>query len=197
MKGRKFSWKDPRFTYADALTASRLVMLPYLIYALAARNAGMATVTLLVMIGTDLIDGTIARKTGQAREFGITLDSTTDFVFIYSVFTTFFAVGVFPWWKWIAVFICGAVMAVTEGLSMLKAGDVKLGPALVGKKIGQIQFVYLLFLLGRMFWLKQGWAVKVDHGIFALLAVLIPINIFDYGRRLASLIRAAGPQSGK
>lgn len=70
-------------------------------------NAALATVTLLAMIGTDLIDGTIARKTGQAREFGITLDSTTDFLFIYSIFTTFFIVGIFPWWKWIVVFICG------------------------------------------------------------------------------------------
>ncbi|HEV8339179.1 MAG TPA: hypothetical protein VGR25_05935 [bacterium] len=29
-----FSWKDPRFTLADALTGARLIMLPYLIYAL-------------------------------------------------------------------------------------------------------------------------------------------------------------------
>lgn len=83
------------------------------------------------------------------------------------------------------------VMAVTEGLSMLKTKDVRLGPALVGKKVGQVQFVYLLFLLGQMFWLKQGWAVIADHGIFALLAVLIPINIFDYGRRLVDMMTKA------
>lgn len=47
MAERKFSWKDPRFTYADALTGARLVMLPYLIYALAAKNGGLAAVTLL------------------------------------------------------------------------------------------------------------------------------------------------------
>lgn len=188
-----FSWKDPRFTYADALTGARLVMLPYLIYALAARHGGLAAVTLLAIIGTDLIDGTVARKTGQAREFGVALDSTVDFLIIYSVFTTFFAVGVLPWWKWLVIFISGVVMAVTEGLSVLRADDVKLGKALVGKKVGQVQVVYLFFLLGRMFWLKADWASTVDHGIFALLAVLIPVSIFDYGRRLVILLRGTPP----
>ncbi len=193
MAERKFSWKDPRFTYADALTGARLVMLPYLIYALAVKNGGLAAVTLLAIIGTDLIDGTVARKTGQAREFGMTLDSTIDFLIIYSVFTTFFAVGILPWWKWIVIFICGAVMGVTEGLSVLRADDVKLGKALVGKKVGQVQVIYLFFLLGRMFWLKADWALKVDHGIFALLAILIPVNVFDYGRRLVFLLRENRP----
>lgn len=194
MADRKFSWKDPRFTYADALSGARLVMLPYLIYALAAKNGGLAAVTLLAIIGTDLIDGTVARKTGQAREFGVTLDSTIDFLIIYSVFTTFFAVGILPWWKWLVIFICGAVMGVTEGLSVLKADDVKLGKALVGKKVGQVQVIYLFFLLGRMFWLKAEWAPMVDNGIFALLAVLIPVNIFDYGRRLVVLFKGNQPK---
>lgn len=86
---RRFSWRDPKFTYADALTGARLIMLPYLIYALVTRLAGVAVVTLLVMIATDLIDGRVARRLRQSRAFGGAFDSGIDFIVIYSLFTAF------------------------------------------------------------------------------------------------------------
>ncbi|HEY6103981.1 MAG TPA: CDP-alcohol phosphatidyltransferase family protein [bacterium] len=94
MAGERFSWRNPTFAYADALTGARLIMLPYLIYALVVRIPGLALTTLAVMILTDLVDGRIARRLGQSRAFGAGFDSGIDFVIIYSLFTTFFAIGI-------------------------------------------------------------------------------------------------------
>lgn len=191
MAGQPFSWKDPRFTLADALTGARLIMLPYLIYALVRPLPGMAVVTLAVMIGTDLVDGRIARRLGQSREFGAAFDSTVDFLVIYTMFTTFFALGILPWWKWAVIFFPGLLIAWTQLLHVQRAGDVALAAAPAGKVVGQLQFIYLPLLLARTFWLQASWAQTVDHVLFAVLAVAIVINTIDYGRTLRRLLARA------
>lgn len=182
--GRPFAWKEFRFTVADALTGARLVMLPYLIYGLAKPLPGMAVVTLAVMIGTDLIDGRIARRLGQSREFGGAFDSTVDFVVIYSLFTAFLVVGVLAWWKWIIITGPALLMAFTQWTAVRRAGDVVFAPAAAGKIVGMIQFVYLPLLLVRHFWLAVPWARRADDVLFVLLAVATAFNTLDYLRTL-------------
>lgn len=193
MAGDRFSWRNPTFTYADALTGARLIMLPYLIYALVVRLAGLALTTLGVMIITDLIDGRIARRTGQSRTFGAAFDSGIDFLVIYGLFTTFFAIGILPWWKWIVIFAPAVLMAVTQILYLVRAPEVSFAVAPAGKLVGQIQFAYLPFLLVRTYWLSAGWALTVDHVIFAALALATVVNTIDYSRLLAAVLRRPAP----
>lgn len=190
---RRFSWRDPKFTYADALTGARLIMLPYLIYALVTQLAGVAVVTLLVMIATDLIDGRVARRLGQSRAFGGALDSGIDFIVIYSLFTAFFAIGLLPWWKWIVIIAPAMLMAVTQILYLIKAPEVTFTLAPVGKLVGQIQYGYLPLLLARTFWWDGGWAPSADHVIFALLAVAIIFNTLANLKTLRRLLKTPMP----
>jgi cardiolipin synthase len=189
MPGERFSWRNPTFTYADALTGARLVMLPYLIYALVVRIPGLALTTLVVMILTDLVDGRVARRLGQSRAFGAAFDSGIDFVIIYSLFTTFFAIGILPWWKWLVIFAPAVLMAVTQILYLIRAPEVSFAVAPAGKLVGAIQFGYLPFLLVRTYWLSAAWALTVDHVIFTILALAIVVNTRDYARMLARVLR--------
>lgn len=189
MGQRHFSWKDPQFTFADALTGARVVMLPYLLYALVARLAGMAVVTLGIMIVTDLVDGRVARRMKQSREFGAVLDSTIDFAAIYSLFTVLFATGVITWWKWAVIMLSGLLIAVTQLMHLIKASEVSFAPVRFGKLVGQIQFLYLPLLLARAFWLTTPVWQTVDHVVFGLLAVAIILNTFDYAGILIRLAR--------
>jgi phosphatidylglycerophosphate synthase len=193
MTGERFSWRNPTFTYADALTGSRLIMLPYLIYGLAGRLTGLAVVTLAVMIGTDLVDGRIARRFGQSRAFGAAFDSGIDFVVIYGLFTTFFAIGMLPWWKWAAIFAPAVLMAATQILYLLRAPEVTFAVAPVGKLVGALQFAYLPLLLLRTFWLRSGPWLIVDHALFAILMVPTAVNVWDYRRMLAGVLRRPSP----
>jgi phosphatidylglycerophosphate synthase len=193
MAGERFSWRTPTFTYADALTGARLIMLPYLIYALAVRIPGLALTTMAVMILTDLVDGRIARRLGQSRAFGAAFDSGIDFVIIYSLFTTFFAIGILPWWKWLIIFAPAVLMAVTQILYLIRAPEVSFAVAPAGKLVGAIQFGYLPFLLARTFWLRAEWALTAGHVIFTVLALAIVVNTRDYARMLARVLRRAAP----
>ncbi len=195
MQGRQFTWREFRLTLADALTGARLVMLPYLIYALAKPLPDLAVGTLAVMIGTDLVDGRIARSLGQSRDLGAAFDSGVDFIVIYAIFTTFFTLGVLPWWKWVVIFVPALLMVWTQYVQVRRAGDLVFVPARVGKVVGQIQLVYLPFLLLRRFWLRAPWALGVDHVVFALLAVAIVFNTLDYARTLRRLLGRMGATS--
>src|SRR3990172_8387165 len=112
MNQQRFSWRTPGFTYADALTGARLVMLPYLIYALAARLSALAVVTLAVMVA------------GESGALGAAFDSGIDFLVIYGLFTAYFALGILPWWKWIVIAAPAVLMAVTQILYLLHAPEV-------------------------------------------------------------------------
>jgi len=189
MSQPRFTWRDPKFTYADALSGSRLVMLPYLIYGLAAQLPGLAVTTIAAMIVTDLIDGRVARRLGQARPSGAAFDSTIDFIVIYALFTAFFAIGMMPWWKWLVIFAPAVLMSATQILYLARAPEVEFALTPAGKRVGQIQYAYLPFLLARTFWWREGWAMWLDHVIFALLAVAIIFSTIDTLKTLRGLLK--------
>ena len=58
---------------------------------------------------TDMIDGTIARKTGTVSEFGARLDTVTDFVFLSVSLVKFLPVFSIPQWLWVWIAVIGAV----------------------------------------------------------------------------------------
>jgi len=192
-----FSWKDPRFTYADVLTGARLLLLPYLLYALAASLTGLAAATLAAMIVTDLIDGRIARRTGQMRPFGAMLDSTVDFVVIHTLFTAFFAIGVLPWWKWLVIAVMGCVIAATQILSIQKGQALSFEPVRFGKLVGQIQFAYLPLLTVRTFWVKTGWIVTADTVLFVVLAAAIAASVGDHAGIVRRLLTAGRQEAAR
>jgi CDP-diacylglycerol--glycerol-3-phosphate 3-phosphatidyltransferase len=185
MHNQKFSWADPRFTYADVLTGSRLVMLPYLLYGIAKRDAWLSAVTMAVMVITDLVDGRIARKLGQAREFGKSLDSTVDFAVIYSLFVALTAVRELAVWQLLCVLLPGVLIAATELMLMTQAREFVLGPARFGKLTGLLQYAFLLVLLLGRLWAEAEWVGKARPVLFGVLLAAVALNTADYAVRLA------------
>ena len=189
---RKFSWANPQFAVADALTASRLVLLPGFIYALARRLPVLGGGILAAIVLSDLIDGHVARLTGRARDFGAAFDSAVDFAVIYTLFTAFFIVGLLPWWKWIVILIPGLFLAVTQLLYAAAARDVVFALTRTAKLVGQIQYVYLLLLTARRLWRIGEWAQTADDAIFVLLAPAIAANTWRQMKLLLRLCRDHG-----
>ena len=58
---------------------------------------------------SDMIDGTIARKTNSVSQFGSTLDTVADFVFLIVSFVKIVPTIRFPLWLWIW---CGGIAAL-------------------------------------------------------------------------------------
>ena len=58
---------------------------------------------------TDMIDGTIARKTGAVSEFGARLDTVADFVFLSVSLAKFLPMVPIPQWLWVWIAVMGVV----------------------------------------------------------------------------------------
>ena len=58
---------------------------------------------------TDMVDGMIARKTDTASEFGSSLDTIADFVFLAISLSKFLPILEFPIWLWIWIAIIALI----------------------------------------------------------------------------------------
>ena len=64
---------------------------------------------------TDMVDGTIARKTGAASTFGARLDIIADFLFVIAAFVKILPVIRIPVWTW----VWAAVIAVVKLVNLV------------------------------------------------------------------------------
>ncbi|MDO9107236.1 MAG: CDP-alcohol phosphatidyltransferase family protein [Methylovulum sp.] len=87
------SARPSRLTVPNLLTCFRFVAAPGLLW-LAWYGYPMAFMSLLaVAFLSDLLDGLVARLTGQVSQFGATLDSWADVI-------TYLTIAVCCWWLW-------------------------------------------------------------------------------------------------
>jgi phosphatidylglycerophosphate synthase len=80
------------------LTSLRIIILPHIILFF---NQGftLTVYTLfLVAIGTDFLDGLLARKLRVTSKYGAYFDTTVDFIFVVSFFSLFINLGIYPNW---------------------------------------------------------------------------------------------------
>ena len=64
---------------------------------------------------TDMVDGTIARKTGAASSFGARLDTVADFLFVIASFVKLIPAIRIPVWTW----VWAAVIAVVKLVNLV------------------------------------------------------------------------------
>ena len=88
---------------ANIITSCRILCSILLLFVPA--FSPMFYILYLVAGFTDMIDGTIARKTGTANEFGSRLDTLADIVFVVVCMIKLFPVLIIPTWLciWIGV----------------------------------------------------------------------------------------------
>ena len=100
---------------ANIITGSRIVLsLPLLLIPLT--SAWFYALYLLCGL-SDMIDGTVARRTSSASEFGARLDTVSDFVFMTVALIKFLPHLHIPVWLWIWIGI----------IAMIKFGNAALG----------------------------------------------------------------------
>ena len=71
---------------------------------------------------TDMVDGSIARKTGAVSSFGARLDTVADFLFVIASFVKLVPVIRIPvWiWGWAAVIAMGKLVTLFWGFTQMK-----------------------------------------------------------------------------
>ena len=71
---------------------------------------------------TDMVDGSIARKTGAVSSFGARLDTVADFLFVIASFVKLVPVIRIPVWIWVwaAVIAMGKLVTLVWGFTQMK-----------------------------------------------------------------------------
>ncbi len=77
----------------NALTLSRIALVPVLVFALAEGNLNFALVVFLAGMLTDILDGHIARTRGPITDFGKLMDPIADKLFVGTAFVCLAAMG--------------------------------------------------------------------------------------------------------
>jgi len=113
-------------TIPNLVSLVRLVMVPFLLWLLVAKDELAAAGWLLGVIGsTDWVDGYLARRLGQVSEVGKLLDPVADRLAVAAAVVGGLVAGALPeWFAWAlivreAIIALGAVYLATHGVGKL------------------------------------------------------------------------------
>ncbi len=133
----------------NALTLTRIFLVPFLVVVLLTKFDGRETVGLLIFltaVATDFLDGWLARRRGEITTLGTLLDPIADKLLISAAFISLVELKMAP--AWMVVVVIGREFAVSGLRSIGSARGIVIPASRWGKvkMITQITAVSLLIL---------------------------------------------------
>ena len=130
---------------ANIITGSRMVLsLPLLFIPLT--SAWFCVIYLLCGL-SDMIDGTVARRTNSASEFGARLDTVSDFVFMTVALIKFVPHLPIPAWLWIWIGVIAMIKLGNAAWEFVRTKELISPHTLLNKITGLLLF-FLPMTLG-------------------------------------------------
>jgi cardiolipin synthase len=143
----------PLLTPANQLTLLRMGLAPLLVVLVLAREMPWALAVFVVAGLTDLLDGLVARRSGQASPLGAMLDPVADKVLLTACFIALTwgpeLIVRIPVWLTVITLSRDAIIIVSVAIINLAYGRRMFYPSLLGKltTVGQIVTVGVVVLL--------------------------------------------------
>lgn len=153
---------ETKLTLPNLLTAFRFIAAPVLLWLAWHELAVSFMVLLAIAFITDVLDGMVARFTGQVSQFGATLDSWADVV-------TYLTIALCCWWLWPELVLRELLYVVLIIASCLL-------PALIG-----------IWKFGR-FTSYHTWGVKIAAAAMGLSLYLVFLDGPAWPFRTAAVI---------
>lgn len=135
-------WRSaPWFTAPNLLTLARLILAPFVVWAIVARNPLPALVLLFVAGITDLFDGMVARATNSHSDLGEKLDPVADKALLSGVFLGLAWIGTVPVWFVGVVFGRDVFLLLAAAVLMASTAARDLRPDRYGKASTALQIL--------------------------------------------------------
>jgi cardiolipin synthase (CMP-forming) len=169
-------------TAANQLTILRMLLIPAFVILLLYEHRGWALTTFLVAGLTDLLDGLIARATGQKTTLGAWLDPLADKLLLVTMFVVLTLPGIgsanrLPVWFTILVISRDVAIVLTVAVVNLAVGRRTFRPSIFGKIATA---TYILTGVVALYYNYLGvTSVVVTAFVYASLAITL-ISAFDY-----------------
>lgn len=137
---------DRVLTIPNILTALRICLVPFFVYAMNLKDFSLA-LKILVLAGiTDSLDGLIARKFRQISKFGVFLDPLADKILLMTIVIVFYIENILPKWFVLIVFTRD-VLVVFGWLECYLRKRKVLKPMILGKIYNATQVIAFTYIL--------------------------------------------------
>jgi cardiolipin synthase (CMP-forming) len=176
-------------TAANQLTILRMLLIPAFVILLLYGHRGWALMTFLTAGLTDLLDGLIARATGQKTTLGAWLDPMADKLLLVTMFVMLTlpntgAANRLPLWFTVLVISRDVAIVLTVAVVNLAVGPRTFRPSLFGK------IATAVFVLTGVVTLYFNYLDRPSHVVtFCIYASLVItlISAADYARQILKL----------
>jgi cardiolipin synthase len=178
----------------NLITIGRIMLVPALVWAIAAEEPKIAFALFLAAGISDAVDGFLAKRFGMATDFGALLDPLADKALIISVFVGLGSAGAIPLWLVVLVVSRDILIIGAVTLALLLGKPVKVRPLLVSKLNTVAQIVFACLVLGSLAF-GFDWRLLQTVLMFAV-ATLTLVSIGFYTREWIRHMNAQGHELG-
>jgi cardiolipin synthase len=162
----------------NLITLGRILLVPVMVWAIAAGEMRLAFILFLAAGVSDAIDGYLAKRFGMATELGAYLDPLADKAMLVSIYIALALVGAIPLWLVILVVSRDIMIVSAVILSWLIGKPVALKPLAVSKFNTVAQIVLALLVIAALGFDFNAQVAIV--GLTALVAVLTSLSVGFY-----------------
>jgi cardiolipin synthase len=181
-------------TAANQLTILRMLLIPAFAILLIYGHQGWALATFMAASVTDVLDGLIARATGQKTTLGAWLDPRADKLLLVTMFVILTLPGIgsvnrLPLWFTVLVISRDVAIVLTVAVVNLAIGHRTFRPSIFGK-LATATFVMTGVVT--LYFNYLGKATPIVSGfVYASLAITL-VSAADYLRKVLRIAREAG-----
>ncbi|MFY9733971.1 MAG: CDP-alcohol phosphatidyltransferase family protein [Rhodoplanes sp.] len=170
----------PTFNLPNLITIGRIMLVPALVWAIAAGEPEVAFALFLVAGVSDAVDGFLAKRFGMSTKFGAFLDPLADKALIISVFVGLGIAGAIPLWLVVIVVSRDILIIGAVTLALLVGKPVKIRPLYVSKLNTVAQIVFASVILGSLAFAFDPGLLKTV--LMVLVATLTLVSVGFYTR---------------
>ena len=161
-------------TLPNLLTASRLILAPFVAWRLILHDVEGAFWLFVVAAVTDLLDGWLARLLNQKSDFGALLDPIADKVMLLTTLSFLALTGLLPMSLLLLVLLRDAVILAGAIAYRRLTGGLKIRPILTGKLTIALEFVLVSWVLA-----EDGLSLGLAWGIQPLVLLTASVGILS------------------
>jgi len=133
----------------NLLTASRLLLAPFIFWAITVGRHELALALFALAALTDGLDGMLARRFGQSTHVGAYLDPIADKVLLSGVYLSLAIAGSVPWWLVCIIFGRDILLLISSGIALMFTGFRQFRPSVWGKASTFVQIACAIAWMGQ------------------------------------------------
>jgi len=134
----------------NLLTLSRILLTPFVVYAILLEQATLALGLMFVAGISDMLDGVIAKRFNQHTVVGSYMDPIADKLLLISVIVTLFIVDQVPLFLFLAVVFRDVIIVGGAVTYELVTRRLKMEPTFLSKATTTLQIIYVLIIMLNM-----------------------------------------------